>query len=203
MNSLQEKQDLPFLLFLVPFAASGIYAIFLWVTTGISATLPSSVFLQVTENPYIFLVGFLAVIAGVTLDVLQEEPAKRRAALLHESSTLQKLALVTLVLGAVCALYAGKFDVGTAAGYIAEGRYAIVFPALLVLFSFLFLPTLTMKTSQVRNVVVVVLLLAVPLSVDELGKRNFFAGMAVGLVLVAIALYLYLSTRNSSGKSTT
>ena len=197
LNSGQSKQDIPFLLFLVPFALSAVYAVYLWVSTGISAILPSSVFLGVTENPYVFVVGFLAVIAGASLDILQAEPGNRKAVLESESTTLQKLALLSLVLGGLSAWYSAGFDPGVAATNFLEGRYVIVFPALLILFSFLFLPALTIKTSQVRNALVVVLLLAVPLSVHEVGKLNFFVGMATGLVLLAIALYLYLSGRSS------
>jgi hypothetical protein len=201
MNSGQNKQDIPFLLFLVPFAASGLYAIYLWATVGLSSTLPSTVFLQVTESPYVFLVGFLAVMVGAAIDVLIEEPAKRRIKLVQESNTLQKLAVTALVLGALSAWYSAGFDPGTAATYVLEGRYVVVFPALVILFSFLFLPAVTINRSQTMNVVIVLLLLAVPLSVDEVGKRNFYAGMGLGFALLVVALYLYLVTQKRDKES--
>ena len=202
MNSGQSKQDLPFLLFLVPFAVSAVYAIYLWVGVGLSATLPSTVFLEVTESPYIFLVGFVAVIAGASLDVIGVDPEKRRAKLIQESDTLQKLAVTALVLGLLCAWYSAGFDLTTAASNVFAGRYVVVFPALVIVFSFLFLPSLTIKSSQVKNVLIVVLLLGVPLSIDEIGKRNFFAGMGAGIALTSVALYLYFTTKARDAKST-
>jgi hypothetical protein len=201
MSSGSSRQDIPFLLFLVPFAISTVYALYLWATTGISAVLPSSVFLQVTENPYVFLVGFVAVMAAAALDIQFADPANRRTKLLQESSTLQKVAVVALILGLVSAWYAAGFDLGGAAANVAAGRYVIVFPALVILFSFLILPSVTVRRDQLRNVVIVLLLLAVPLAVDEIGKRDFFAGMGAAVALLALALYLYLTTKRRDSKS--
>ena len=61
ISSKERREDVSFLLLLVPFAVSGIYGLLLWVTTGASAILPPTVFLQVTESPYVFLIGFAAV----------------------------------------------------------------------------------------------------------------------------------------------
>jgi hypothetical protein len=192
MKSSDSKEDIPFLLFLVPFAISGVYAIILWAQAGLSATLPQTVFLQVTENPYVFLVGFTAVIFGAVMDVLYAEPALRKAKVIQESTTIQIIAVIALVLGALSAWYAAGFDPGTAASNILAGRYVVVFPALLVIFSFLMLPALTIRKDQTNIIAIAVLLLAVPLAVDEIGKRSFFAGMGVGLILLIAAGYLYL-----------
>jgi cytochrome bd-type quinol oxidase subunit 2 len=193
MSSSQNREDVPFLLFLVPFAIPAAYAILLWVQAGVSATLPQTAFLQVTENPYVFLVGFTAVIIGSVLDVLGAEPAQRRAKLVEESNTIQKIAVIALVLGALSAWYAAGFDPGAAASNMVQGRYVVVFPALLVVFSFLMLPAVSLRKDQSRNALMVLLLLAVPLTVDEVGKRSFFAGMGLGVVLLAAAVYIYLS----------
>jgi hypothetical protein len=201
MSNSQNREDIPFLLFVVPFAASGLYAIYLWVQAGISSTLPQSVFLQVTESPYIFLVGFVAVIFGAMIDVLLAEPARRKAKLVEESSTIQKIAVIAFVLGALCAWYAAGFDLGTAGSNILQGRYVVVFPALLVVFSFLMLPALTVRKEQLRNILMVVLLLAVPFSIDEIGKRSFFGGMGAGLILLVAATYLYLQKPKQAPKT--
>ncbi len=193
MSASQNREDIPFLLFLVPFAVSGLYAIVLWAQTGISSTLPQTVFLQVAESPYVFLVGFVAVVFGAILDVIYTEPARRRAKVVQESSTLQKLALVALVLGVLSAWYAAGFDLGTAATNVLNGRYVVVFPALVILFSFLMLPSVTIRKDQARNVVTILLLLGLPLVLDEVGKVSFFGGMGLAIVMLAVALYLYLA----------
>jgi hypothetical protein len=200
MISRENREDVPFLLFLVPFAVSGLYAILLWVQTGVSATLPQTVFLQVTESPYVFLIGFIAVIAGVVMDVVYTDPLRRRAKLIEESTTLQIIAVTALVLGILSAWYSAGFDLGTAATNVLSGRYVIIFPALLVIFSFLMLPAVNIRKDQTNIVVIAVLLLAIPLVVDEVGKRSFFAGMLLGLALLVAAIYLYLQSQMDNRK---
>jgi len=200
MISRENREDVPFLLFLVPFAVSGLYAILLWVQTGVSATLPQTVFLQVTESPYVFLIGFIAVIAGVVMDVVYTDPLRRRAKLIEESTTLQIIAVTALVLGILSAWYSAGFDLGTAATNVLSGRYVIIFPALLVIFSFLMLPAVNIRKDQTNIVVIAVLLLAIPLVVDEVGKRSFFTGMLLGLALLVAALYLYLRSQVDNRK---
>jgi hypothetical protein len=200
MISRENREDVPFLLFLVPFAVSGVYAIFLWVQTGVSATLPQTVFLQVTENPYVFLIGFVAVILGATMDVVSTEPLLRRAKLIEESTTLQIIAITALVLGLLSAWYAAGFDPGVAATNVLAGRYVIIFPALLVVFSFLMLPAVSIRKDQANIVLIAVLLLAIPLTVDEVGKRSFFVGMLLGLALLGAAIYLYLQSQVDNRK---
>ncbi|MDA4113562.1 MAG: hypothetical protein OK474_05925 [Thaumarchaeota archaeon] len=196
----ENREDLPFLLFLVPFAVSAVYAIFLWVQTGVSATLPQTVFLQVTENPYVFLIGFVAVIVGVVMDVAYTEPALRRAKLVQESKALQIIAITALVLGILSAWYAAGFDLGVASTNILTGRYVIIFPALLIAFSFLMLPAVNIRKDQTNIVLIAVMLLAIPLVVDEVGKRSFFAGMLLGLGLLVAAIYLYLGSQVDNRK---
>lgn len=199
MSSYENRQDIAFLLFLVPFALSGVYGLYLWVTAGLSAVLPQSVFLDVTESPYVFLAGFFAVIGGVMLDVLTEPPDKRKAKLVKESDTLQKIAIASFVLGALSAWYAAGFDPGQGAVNVLDGRYVVVFPALLVVFSFLLLPSVKFNRSQARSLLTIACFLAIPVSVDEIGKRNFYAGMITGFAFLVAALYLYLA--GQKGKS--
>ena len=200
MISRENREDVPFLLFLVPFAVSGLYAIFLWVQTGVSATLPQTVFLQVTESPYVFLIGFLAVIVGVVMDVVYTDAPLRRAKLVEESTTIQIIAVTALVLGILSAWYSAGFDLGTAATNVLSGRYVIIFPALLIIFSFLMLPAVNIRKDQTNIVLIAVLLLAIPLVVDEVGKRSFFSGMLLGLALLVAALYLYLQSQMDNRK---
>ena len=200
MISRENREDVPFLLFLVPFAVSGLYAIFLWVQTGVSATLPQTVFLQVTESPYVFLIGFLAVIVGVVMDVVYTDAPLRRAKLVEESTTIQIIAVTALVLGILSAWYSAGFDLGTAATNVLSGRYVIIFPALLIIFSFLMLPAVNIRKDQTNIVLIAVLLLAIPLVVDEVGKHSFFSGMLLGLALLVAALYLYLQSQMDNRK---
>ena len=197
MSSSENRQDIPFLLFIVPFAVPAVYGLYLWAQAGLSATLPQSVFLQVTEDPYIFLIGFVAVIVGASIDVLIEPAESRRAKLVHDSGTLQKIAIVSLVLGIIAAWYAAGFDLGQGAVNVLDGKYVIVFPALLVVFSFIMLPSVRFDRSQMMTLLMIVVFLAIPLSVDEIGKRDFFAGMLIGLALLVLGVYLFFSNQKA------
>lgn len=193
MSSKERVGDLTFFLFLVPFIASGVYAIYLWAQAGFSALLPKPVFLQVAESPYVFLLGFTAVLIGATIDVRSVELPKRRQKLAQESNTLQFIAVVALVLGALAAWYSAGFDLGNAAGDMIEGRYAIIFPVLLIAVSFLMLPSVSIKRSSTRYVLMLVSIVGAVGIIDEVGKHNYDAGIFLAGALLAIAIYIFLS----------
>ena len=192
MSSKERIQDVSFLLFLVPFAVSGVYALYLWAGSGISATLPQAVFLQVTENPYVFLLGFVAVIVGATLDITSEELPKRKQKLIQESGRLQVLAAIALILGALSAWYAAGFDPGAGLSNIQEGRYTIIFPVLVIAVSFLMLPSVTFKKSSTGYVLTLLCAIGSLGVLDEVGKRNYFAGVALAAALAVLAIYFYI-----------
>jgi len=136
----------------------------------------------------------------VVLDVSTAEPYQRRAKLARESTTIQIIAVTALILGLLSAWYAAGFDPGVAASNVLAGRYVIIFPALLIIFSFLMLPAVNIRRDQTNIILIAVLLLAIPLCVDEVGKRSFFAGMLLGVALLIAAIYLYLQSQMSNRK---
>lgn len=60
--------DIALFLYAAPFILSFVYALYLWLGTGLSAILPQLVFLEVTQNPYVFLAGFAAVSLAAVID---------------------------------------------------------------------------------------------------------------------------------------
>jgi hypothetical protein len=195
--------DLAFVLYIVPLAACSIYGLVLWAQAGFGAILPQSAYLGVTKSPYVFLVGLTAVLLAATLDVTNEEVDKRKAGLFTVSKRLQRLALVCFVLALITAWYATGFtgDAGSVVFTFLSGRYAMVFPALLVAFSFLILPTLRVQKQQVKSLVAVLCLLAVPGVIYVVGKRYFGESLAVSLILIIVALFLFFSARRSNMKT--
>lgn len=202
MPKREAYDDLSFVLYLVPLALSAIYALVLWAQTGLSAILPQAAYLGVTKSPYVFLVGFTAVLLAATLDVTNEEegPSRKRA-LFSVSSRLQKLALVSFVLALVAAWYSDGFS-----GNLSElvltflsGRYAMVFPALLMVFSFLILPTLNVQKQQYRGLLAVLCLLGVPAAIYEIGRRSIGLGYGVSALLIVLALVLIVTARQQRG----
>jgi len=193
MSSRGRYEDISTVLFLVPFIVSGVYGIYLWVTLGISLVFPSSAYLQVTRDPYVFLIGILAVLGGVLLDLSGVEPQSRRERLSWTSNYLQKTAAACFVLSLLVAWYANGFIdiVGTAQDFVV-GRYSLVFPAMVFLFSYLVNPSLKTSGATSYRFLGFLAMLAVPAVVYEVGKRNTVVGLASALALMLIGVYLIL-----------
>ncbi len=201
MSLRGRSEDLSTLLYMVPFVASGVYGIFLWVQRGISATLPSSVYLTVTRDPILFVVGSLSVLLGVIIEVSGAEPTARPARVLAISNTLQSVAAASLILVLLSAWYANGFTDLTGAGTdFIVGRYGIVFPAMLVLLSYLISARFGLSSLRSRKSLAIVAMLLVPVSLYELGKRVLAVGLLVALVLLVFGVGVYLTPEKKKAK---
>jgi len=195
MSSRGRYEDASTLLFLVPFIVSGAYAIYLWASSGLTLVLPSSAYLQVTRDPYVFLAGTFAVLVGVMLDLRGVDQERRRERLAWVSGYLQKTAAACFVLALLMAWYANGFvDVSGAANDFVVGRYSIVFPGLIFLFSYLVNPNLKLGGATSYKFLGFLAMLAVPAVVYEVGKRNVVVGLSSATVFLVIGLYLLLRT---------
>lgn len=193
MSGRGRYEDFSTLLFLVPFVASGLYAIYLWVSSGITLILPTAVYLNVTRDPYVFLGGTLAVLVSLMVDLSGIESAKRHDRLAWDSSFLQKTAAACFVLALVAAWYANGFSnvLGAAQDFVL-GRYSIVFPSLLVLLSYLVNPALKVSGAASTKVLGFLAMIAVPAVIYEVGKRNVAVGLSAAAVIMALGLFLLL-----------
>lgn len=192
MSNRGSSEDAATLLYLVPFAASGLYGLYLWLSTGISAVLPSSVYLTVTRDPIVFVIGSLSVMLGAVIELSAVEPAGRPAKLNSLGNTMQTIAGASLVLTLFFALYANSFDITGAATDFIVGRFGLVFPAMLVLLSYLVTARFNISALMNRKPLGILLMLLVPASVYVLGKRSVALGLGAALVLVIVALALFL-----------
>jgi len=184
--------DLAFLLYVAPFAVNLVYTLYEWAQAGLSANLPQYVFLEVAQNQYVFLVGFAAVLGAALMDFNSESLESRRGGVVTLSRRLQTLAGVSLVLAFIAALYSAGGDPSTAVFNLLDGRYPLVFPALLVLLSFLILPSVKLQGANRDNLLIIVLLIASPAALYEVGKRNTIAGLGLGLILLLAAAFIML-----------
>ncbi len=193
MNTRGYAEDFSTLLYIVPFLASGVYGLVLWVQGGLSLVLPASVYLTVTRDPTLFIVGSLSVILGVMVEVNSTDPAARPAKLVSLGVTLQSIAVGSLVLVLISALYANGFTdlTGAAADFII-GRYGLVFPAMLVLLSYLITVKFRLASLANRKVLAVVAMLLVPASLYVIGKRQITLGLVIALALLLVGLGMYL-----------
>ncbi len=193
MSARGRSEDFATILYLVPFVGAVAYGLVLWTQSGISLLLPTSVYLTVTRDPYLFVIGSVAVMAGVVIEVNGTEPAARPAKLLSLGGTLQSIAVAALVLVLICAFYTkGFIDVSGAATDFMVGRYGIVFPAILVLFSYLITAQFRFAALRSRKNLAVIALLLVPASLYEIGKRQILAGVVIAFVLLLAGIALYL-----------
>jgi hypothetical protein len=181
--------DVALLLYAAPFILNFVYALYLWFGEGFSAIMPQIVYLEVTQSPYIFLIGF----AAVAFDSEPQNARKSTTAVL--SRRLQLIALASVILAFIAAWYSAGGDLGTGVLNMVDGRYPLVFPAVLVFFSFLILPSVRLQGANQKNLLIVVLLIASPLALYELGKRNTIGGLGVGLILLLVAAFLLVNNK--------
>jgi len=193
MSMRGRYEDISTLLYLVPFVGGAVYGLVLWVQNGLSLVLPTIVYLDVTRDPVFFTIASLAVFLGVIIEVNGTDLGTRPAKLASLGNTLQSMAVAALVLVLVCAFYANGFtDVsGTATDFII-GRYGLVFPAMLVLLSYLITARFNVAALGSRKGMAVIAMLLVPVSLYEIGKRQTALGLGIALVFLAIGLALYL-----------
>jgi hypothetical protein len=193
MNLRGRSEDISTLLYMVPFIASGIYGLVLWIQSGISLILPTSVYLTVTRDPILFILGSLSVMLGIVIELDGTQPAARHAKLASLGNTLQSIAVASLVLVLICAFYANGFtDLGDTVTDFIIGRYGLVFPAMLVLLSYLVTAQFKLEAIANRRVMAVVAMLLVPASLYEIGKRQAALGIGIAMLLLLIGLALYL-----------
>lgn len=188
--------DIALFLYAAPFIINFVYALYVWSGVGFSAVLPQAVYIEVSQNSYVFLLGSVAVALAALIDFNSEPPASRRSSMFSLSKRLQTLALVALVLSFIMAWYAASGNLGTAAYNIMDGRYPLVFPAVLLFFSYIILPPVRIQGANIKNLLVVVLLLLSPALLYEFGKRNTAAGLGAALVLVLLAAYFLVRDRD-------
>jgi len=202
MSSRGKYEDASTLLYLVPFIVSGAYGIYLWVSSGLTPTLPSSAYLQVTRDPYVFLIGIFAILLGVMLDLSGVERQKRRERLAWTCGYLQRTAVACFILALLMAWYANGFlDITDTAQDFVVGRYSVVFPALLFLFSYLVNPTLKLGGAASYKFLGFLAMLAVPAIVYEVGKRDIVVGLASATVFLVVGLYLLVKVSGSASQA--
>lgn len=193
MSTRARYEDLSTLLYLVPFVGGVVYALALWVQSGASFFLPTTAYLTVTRDPTLFMIGSLAVLLGLMIEVNSTEPARRSVKLAYLGGTLQSIAMGSLAIVLLSAWYANGFiDLTGAATDVIVGRYGLVFPAVMVLLSYLLTARFRLQSLGSRQVLAVIAMLLVPASLYEIGKRQVALGLGVAFLLLLAGLFLLL-----------
>ena len=200
MSLRENSADLSTILYLVPFVGGVVYAVALWVEAGLSATLPSSVYLTVTRDPIFFAISSLAVMLGIIIEMNGTEQSARDAKLSSLGNTLQSMAVASLVIVILSAWYANGFtNIGGTVSDFIVGKYGLVFPAILVLLSYLVSARFRLEALASRKVGALVALLLVPVSLYEIGKRDTGVGVGLAFVLLVVGIALYLMPEKGTG----
>jgi hypothetical protein len=193
MSKKVSSDDASVLLYMVPFIASGVYALYLWVAGGFSSILPTSAYLTVTRDPILFLVGTLSVMLGVVLEVSYAGPAGKTAKLGSVGDTLQTIAVASFILALVSALYAHGFsDVSGAVSDFLVGRFSLVFPGVMVLFSYLITARFNLSSLRRPTILGIIAMLLSPAFLYAIGRRHSTLGLAVALVFLLAGIGLFL-----------
>ena len=194
MSIRERYEDITALLYLVPFGGAVGYAIVLWAQSGASFLLPTSVYLTVTRDPVLFMVASLSILLGIMVEVTGTDPAGRQAKLASLGRTMQSIAIASLAMVLLSAWYANGFiDLAGAGTDFIVGRYGLVFPAVMVLLSYLLSVSFRLRSLADRKALAAIAMLLVPVTLYEVGKRQIVAGLATSLVLLLAGLFLFLS----------
>ena len=145
-------------------------------------------YLTVTRNPTLFLLGSFAVMLGTIIEVSTEQAEKRIETVVALSRRLQWLGAASLVLASLMAWYANAFtlDLGAVGADVLIGRFNIVFPAFLFLLSFLIATPIRLERILEPKTMAIILLLLVPVTLYEVGTRNTDIGLAISFALLIV-----------------
>ncbi len=199
MSTRGRYEDITTLLYIVPFAASALYGLALWVQQGISALLPSEVYLTVTQSPEVFVVGSLAVLVGVAIEIGGTDAAQRRAKVGSLGTTLQVIAGASVFFAVVGAIYASGANPIGIAGDFMGGKFNLIFPAILILVSYLITIPFQFSALAKRRTLGIIALLLVPVSIYEVGKRQIYVGLGLAFALLVVGALMYVLPERTKG----
>lgn len=194
MNKGILYQDIAWFFFALPFVVPAIYGLYLWYRSGFSAFLPQDVYISVTTDPNVFLVGIMSIILAAYFDLISVKVEEREKKIESIASTLQKIGVTSFLLSVIVSLYSSHFyDLGTLATEIVVGRYDIIFPAFTFIFGFLLVIPIRREYLSRASVISFILLLIIPVIIYVGGRRLPIASfvLSFALIIVSVSLIIY------------
>jgi hypothetical protein len=183
-----------------PFIASFIYALVIWVPEGLSAVIPLGVYLQVTKDPYLFLLGSLAVCFAVIIEIYASPSENRKRLLYSNSRQIQFLAIISIFLALLSAWSASFFslDISEIFLVLLNGRYTIIFPLVLFMLSLLINPAIQFDFLSLSNFIryiSVILIISSPLVLFILWRLQsewiIIISSSLILLLLGLSILVY------------
>jgi len=196
MSSKDFGEDAAFLLYLVPVVASIIYGVYEWVVTAKTSTMPSTAYLVVSKSPYLFLISVVAICLALILEVRSANLPERTGVVQANTTRLQILAVVVLIVSFLAALSTASYDFRTAFSFFVNGRYALIYAFFLIGISLLLSPKQVLgniRLASIPDVLGLLLIVVSPvLFYGGLKVHLGFTASSIGALLVAIIGFVLL-----------
>jgi hypothetical protein len=200
LQKAETTENISFILYLVPLISSTIYAISLWTSEGLSLTLPETVYLSVTKDPYLFLISFLAICCAVLIEVFGSSKESRLSRIETNSKQIQILAVISFS-AAVLSVWSTigySFDISRTLQILLAGRYALIFPLMLFILAFLLNTSLKFNLLSFNNLMKnasFILMIASPLIFYGLWRIHVpwegIISITLITLIIGVALILY------------
>jgi hypothetical protein len=141
LNSKELGEDAAFFLYLAPLVAAVAYGVYEWYHFGPkSYSMPGLAYVVVSKDPYLFLGSVVAICVGFILEVRATPFSERNNIVSANTTRMQLLAVVVMIISFAAAISAAGYDIGNGAGNFLTGRYALIFAFFLLGFSILLSP---------------------------------------------------------------
>jgi len=185
-------EDAAFILYIAPILLNGGYGLWSWVTEGADLTALQQVYITLTREPLIFVAGLLAVCVAVVLDARYLSPIE------DVDRRVTRLAVFCFITALIIALLSTGFSLSRGLILFLQGRFALIFPALLMVLSFLFRVRWVSSTS-LKNAgrgLSLLLLLISPLTLYLLWRLGavWYAVLVVPLLLIIASIILMMKS---------
>lgn len=128
----EQLENLYMILYAVPFIAGIIGWIYYYIILDAADKNLYNVFLMVSKDPVFFLTGFFGVVFATIVDARSSGEGIENVI-----ERIEKIALALIIIEILEAVFVANFDVSRMFLLITGGKYAVIFPLLLLTYSYL------------------------------------------------------------------
>ena len=197
LDKLAMVEDLSFLLYLFPLLINIIYPLYLWFTLNL---LPSDVYLRATNDIIIFLIGALAIMIAIIIEVWMNPKDARIKKIGENIPRMRILAFSLIILSLIFVWVASGYSLNMVEVFdlYLEGRYAILYPLFLLFLSLFLSPSIKhlFKISAIIfEAIPIILMASSPLMLHIFWRwklsSNIVFSIPLLMFIAGIALFLY------------
>jgi hypothetical protein len=207
MSSNDRGEDIAFFLYLIPIVASVIYGVYEWYSIAHTSAMPFLAYAIVAKSQYLFLASLIAVCIAIIVEVRSANIPQREGIVKDNSTRLQILAVIVLIISLAAALSVANYNISNAFSIFIVGRYALIYAFFLVGISLLLSTRQILgnaKVSSLSEIIGLVMLVASPV-IFYLGtkaKIPFGASAIAGIIVAVVGIVLLAGGSSIFGKKT-